>query len=87
MFKIPRNQPWPPTLDLTTVRDTLDYMRSDMQRVPGLERVAAALDDALIEIEVAEQQARPALPTKGPITNARFVPWKPIQFPSNKASD
>lgn len=79
MFKIPRPHSWPPALDLTTVRDTLDYMREDVARVPGLERVAAALEDALIEIEVAEreQSARLTLPAANKAGTARFLPWNP----------
>lgn len=57
MFRIPRQNPWPPVVDLTTVRDTLSYMKDDMERVPGLERVAAALKEALAEIERAKPPA------------------------------
>ncbi len=81
MFKIPRPHSWPPALDLTTVRDTLDYMREDVARVPGLERVAAALEDALIEIEVAERERAPRATLdargNGP---AQFLPWNPQTF-------
>lgn len=71
MFRIPRRNPWPPTLDLATVRETLAYMHDDMNRVPGLERVASALETVLEEIETAERNAKP------PVINpnaARFLP-------------
>ncbi len=70
MFRIPRHNPWPPVVDLSTVRDTLSYMKDDMERVPGLERVAAALKEALAEID----RAKP--PTAVPLSPiaARFLP-------------
>lgn len=71
MFRIPRSNPWPPVLDLATVRETLHYMHDDMTRVPGLERVASALKAALTEIEAAERNAKP--PVIGPFA-ARFLP-------------
>ncbi len=37
MFRISRTRPWPPTIDLSTVRETLMYMRDDARAVPGLE--------------------------------------------------
>lgn len=82
MFKIPRPHSWPPALDLTTVRDTLDYMREDVARIPGLERIAAALEDALVEIEVVEreqQQKARFIPAK-PGQTAQFVSWNPDSF-------
>ena len=57
MFRIPRQNPWPPVVDLTTVRDTLSCMKDDMERVSGLERVAAAVKEALAEIERAKPPA------------------------------
>lgn len=71
MFRIPRSNPWPPVLDLATVRETLHYIHDDMTRVPGLERVANALETALVEIEAAERNAKP--PVIGPLA-ARFLP-------------
>jgi hypothetical protein len=59
VFKIPRNRPWPPTLDLATVRETLMYMRGDLRRVPGLEKAAGAIDTAISEIEEAEAKSKP----------------------------
>jgi len=71
MFKIPRRHPWPPVLDLATVRETIAYMHDDMARVPGLERVAGALKMAIDEIEAAERNAKP--PAINPSV-ARFLP-------------
>jgi hypothetical protein len=59
VFKIPRSRPWPPTLDLATVRETLHYMTDDMRRIPGLEKAAAALDTAIVEIKSAEAKSKP----------------------------
>lgn len=75
MFRITRSQPWPPTIDLATVRETLVYMHDDMKRVPGLEAVAAALATTLDEIAAAEKQTgRPA--HLSPMA-ARFMPlWR-----------
>lgn len=76
MFKIPRSDPWPPTLDLATIKDTLIYMRDDMRRVPGMERIADALDEAVVEITVAEESQPPRLKAPQAIT-PRFVAWQP----------
>lgn len=85
MFKIPRSnsgQPsWPPSMDLSTVRDTLTYMRDDMRRVAGLERVADALDDALIEIAVSEQNQPTPIPTRFK-PEMQFVKWQPLRHPN-----
>ncbi|MEO1207705.1 MAG: hypothetical protein AAFV45_15365 [Pseudomonadota bacterium] len=87
MFKIPRHRPWPPSLDLATVRDTLSYMRDDMRRIPALARAADALDDALVELTVAEQSEPAKLPSH-PISAGQFVKWQPLRHPkSNDQTD
>lgn len=74
MFRIPRSHPWPPSIDLSTVRETLLYMHDDLKRVPGLEGVASAIANTLQEIEAAEKQ--PAALPPGPAT-AHFMPvWR-----------
>ena len=73
MFRISRRQPWPPMIDLTTVRETLAYMQGDMARVPGLERVAAAMKTTLDEID--QVKPRPSPITNSPFA-ARFLPWR-----------
>jgi hypothetical protein len=74
MFRIPRSEPWPPAIDLSTVRETLVYMHDDMKRVPGLEGVAAAIATTLDEIAAAEKQTR-AVPRS--TISARFIPiWQ-----------
>jgi len=71
MFRIPRQDPWPPAIDLATVRETLHYMHDDMRRIPGLEKVADAMAKTIDEIEAAERdRSRRKL---NPIT-ARFMP-------------
>lgn len=74
MFRISRSEPWPPAIDLSTVRETLVYMHDDMKRVPGLEGVAAAIATTLDEITAAESKSK-AVP-RSPIS-ARFMPiWQ-----------
>ncbi len=71
MFRINRSNPWPPHIDLSTLRETLVYMHDDMTRVPGLEKLRDALALALKEAEAAETAARSK---RVNITNARFLP-------------
>lgn len=70
MFKISRSNPWPPSIDLMTVRQTVAYMRGDTARVAGLEKVAAALELALKEIDAV--QSRPVVPLSANVTRSRF---------------
>lgn len=71
MFRISRKSPWPPSIDLSTVRETLRYIEDDARRVPGLERVAAAITATIKEIEDAERKVKPV--ALKPMT-ARFLP-------------
>jgi hypothetical protein len=71
VFKISRAKPYPPTLDLTTVRVTLGYMHDDMKRIAGLERLAASLETAIAEVSAAERQSKPAVLTGW--TRPRFL--------------
>ncbi|MGD9669534.1 MAG: hypothetical protein AB7U75_10820 [Hyphomicrobiaceae bacterium] len=71
MYHIPRSNPWPPHIDLSTLRETLLYMHDDMARAPGLEKLRDALALALKEAEAAEASARARSPN---IINARFLP-------------
>lgn len=75
MFKIPRTSSWPPAIDLSTVRKTVAYMQGDLARVPGLEKVAAALDAALKEIDAVDTQQR-VVNIADSVTRARFLPRK-----------
>jgi hypothetical protein len=67
-------------VDLETVRATLEYMKSDIARVRGLERVALALEVTIREID---RTLRPAAETGSPEPvdpepqRMRFVPWHP----------
>ena len=72
MFKISRSNPWPPSIDLMTVRQTVAYMQGDAARVKGLEKVAAALDQVLKEIDAVE--SRPVVPLSAHVTRSRFLP-------------
>lgn len=71
MFRISRTRPWPPSIDLSTVRETLLYMRDDARLVPGLEAVAQSLDAAISEVEAAEAKLEPV--SYSPIAS-RFLP-------------
>jgi hypothetical protein len=71
VFRIPRHRPWPPAVDLSTVRETLTYMRDDARSVPGLESLAQSLDEAIAEVDAAEAKLQPAMTS--PIAS-RFLP-------------
>ena len=71
MFRISRHRPHLAQIDLTTLRETLYYMKSDADRIPGLEDVSKALQATLTEIERAERKLTP--PDLSPIT-AKFLP-------------
>jgi hypothetical protein len=51
-----RNNPHVPLVDLETIRETLVYIRDDIQRVPGLERAAEGLSTVLAEIDAAARR-------------------------------
>lgn len=71
----------PPRIDLTTVRDTLRYMRDDMASLPELARIEQALSNAIDEISAVERfQIRAQTPncsTIVPLARMNFVPWRP----------
>lgn len=84
MFRIQRSNPWPPTMDLSTIRETMEYMHSDMKRVPGLEKAAKAVAAALKEIDEAEQQA--ATTQKLNPLAAKFLPRRTFENPSRRSN-
>jgi hypothetical protein len=51
-----RQKPSIPLIDLGAIRETLTYIRDDLQRAPGLDRAAERLTQALAEIAEAEQR-------------------------------
>ena len=51
-----------PLIDLGTVRDTLAYIRDDLQRVPGLECAAELIASALAEVVAAEGRRLAPIP-------------------------
>jgi len=67
-----QQKPNMPLIDLDTIRETLLYIRDDVQRVPGLEAAAEHLTAALDEITAAER--RRLAPVSSSIIEARFVP-------------
>ena len=73
MFKINRENSWPPDLDLATARATLKLLERDMRRVPQLAGVAATLADALRALDKAEAQS-PRRLSDHVLTTSRFMP-------------
>jgi len=55
VFRLSRSRPPAQKIDLATVRETLAYIEDDVKRVPGLEKVAAAITTAMREIDTAGQ--------------------------------
>jgi hypothetical protein len=51
-----QGKPPVPLADLDTIREALQYIRDDLQRVPGMERAADKLGAALAEITAAERR-------------------------------
>jgi hypothetical protein len=48
--------------ELETVRNTLIYLRDDMQRVPALERAAELIEATLAELQAAERRRLAPVP-------------------------
>lgn len=72
MFKLLDRSRARPSVDLETIRETLLYIESDCRENAGLERVAAALSEALEEIERLEAMNGPK--HKAEPFYAHFVP-------------
>lgn len=72
MFKLSDRSPAKPRIDLETIRDTLLYIESDCRESAELERVAAALTEAITEIERLEALNGPK--HKAEPFYAHFVP-------------
>ncbi len=67
-----------PTIDLATVRETLDLMRDDLAGAPHLAAVERALTEALAAIDAVEPTPRGVSVTRlREQTAARFVAWLP----------
>ena len=72
MFKLLDRSRAKPSVDLETIRETLLYIESDCRENAGLERIAAALSEALEEIERLEALNGPK--HKAEPFYAHFVP-------------
>jgi hypothetical protein len=59
-------------IDLESVRDTLLYIESDLRHAKGLETVAAAVAQVLVEIGRVEEEL--GVDRSQPIITALFVP-------------
>jgi hypothetical protein len=64
-------KPSVPLVDFDTIRETLTYIRDDIQRVPGLEKAADRLTAALAEIAAAER--RRLAPVSHSLIDARVI--------------
>jgi hypothetical protein len=64
-------KPSVPLIDLDTIRETLAYIRDDMQRVPGLDGAVDHLTAALADITAAER--RRLAPVSHSVINARLT--------------
>jgi hypothetical protein len=71
-FKRPRRSI---SIDLASVRDTLLYIESDLNRAPELQRLAIAVRAALTEIDQLERGDTKVV--KPDFTAARFLPVRP----------
>ena len=60
-----------PLVDLDAIRETLVYIRDDLQRAPGLDRAAERLTAALAEITDAER--RRLAPISHSVIDARLL--------------
>lgn len=72
MFGVFKKAPPRQRIDLASIRDTLQYIESDLDSAPELQRVAESVRAALAEIDRIELSTGVAGPTE--ITAARFVP-------------
>lgn len=59
-------------IDLESVRDTLLYIESDLRHAKGLETVAAAVAQVLVEIGRVEEEL--GVDRSQPVIAAQFVP-------------
>jgi hypothetical protein len=71
-FKEPRRSI---AIDLASVRDTLLYIESDLNRAPELQRLAIAVRGALTEIDRLERGDTDI--AKPDFSAARFLPMRP----------
>lgn len=71
MLRVVRRAVKRPHIDLQTVRETLVYIESDCKECPGLEGVAAALEQTISEIDRVQASGDIGLPV---VASARFVP-------------
>lgn len=72
MFRIARRPAKTPSIDLSTVRETLLYMESDCKACPGLEGVAAALSQTISEIDRVDDRLKPE--PRADVISVSFVP-------------
>lgn len=65
-----------PSLDLDTIRETLDYMQADLSGRAGFENIARALRHAMREIDdlPASHSGRPSRTSDCRVFSARFLP-------------
>ena len=57
MFRFQKPNRWPPEIDTSCLRETLELMQADLKRVPQLRKAATALEVAIRELEAADGAA------------------------------
>ncbi|HMN37093.1 MAG TPA: hypothetical protein PKD49_05195 [Hyphomicrobium sp.] len=72
VFKFSSLLPQRPHIDLETVRETLLYIESDCRDCAGLERVSAAIAQAISEIDRVHEGSEPRGRTD--VISASFLP-------------
>ncbi len=61
-------------IDLDTLRDTVGYMHDDARGRPGLERLSAAFEAVLREIDAVSARRPAAHPPE--VAGTRFIPFR-----------
>jgi hypothetical protein len=62
-------------VDLAAARATLDYLRAELSRFPGLERARDAIAMAQIEIATHQRRSRSIVPMG--VLRSRLMPRRP----------
>jgi hypothetical protein len=60
VFKVSRTVPWPPLLDLHSVRRNLAPIQQDLASMPALAKASIALEAVIAEIDAAERATNAA---------------------------
>lgn len=72
MFRINRQDPWPPEIDLASIRSTLTKLERSLDRVPEFSEIAKSLDEAIAAIDKVEAR-HPKRLSESVLTTSRFM--------------